>query len=907
MSKRKAKHPVLPGPTIEDRRIACGCGFSVTVTVRRIVDTDRDAKELKALQEGRLNQVRCPRCKAEHTLECPVAVYDPGRQAVFLCVPEAQRHRTLRLLADLFRGVELVVGGGPLGRLVVRPFLVGGGCGLAEAQEVHEQEAIATAAAAERAAEQQEARGELDVRSEALAEREAALGLREQTLEEARHEHERLRRQADELNQALDGRETDLVSRGERLDIRDRELDAREAELNSARAELDAQEEGLSARETDLSGSQQAVDDLRRKLEARVGDMVAGRQPPTEPYPALDRAKVDVEDATPTVVTEPVAPEAEERTLTEPDVPPADQEDVTVEEGEQRTWSPAIDEAWDLDVGGRRPPEEPAEAPAKVAGADHAPTSRFTYPEGGAEGRRDTRDVEVLAPEPAVGPFSEFDAELADGRPAYATLHGEEVFLCHKVPGPQLDDLLARRLDLRVQLHRTDHDAVVALLLVCTDGEEEQEALWWLLDHGRETDRDVLERLGEHFAPSVVLFDGDRRPRRRLPFQRPLEENVRLVLDEAERWRQGRRKPDWPRAAALVDGEGFDRVGAMQHPFAHEEFALVTSPEQARIRSGVLDYWTEADNRDYLTLVKCLPLQDLERVQRRLLEAALHFGVGLAERTASLAVELGLARSRKDLLQRLIAAFAETVLKLKTGGEPHDLGDVGEWDNWQALIEQADSEGVDIDPSILSLAEGSMERVRSLVEDAPPDRTKTPPARRLAPSSPSSPSSPAPEPLAPGAGGTAVLSEDDLLPVQEGDLEELSTDGLIKLLDQDDLALDAAKLLGRRGGLEVARALVTRIASGDGKGRLLALDVLGELGDEALRAVCDGVKSRRRGVEVLDDAVAALDRAVGRKRLERLAKDRSRKVRDVARRVLARMREADQPTTEDGGGGEKTS
>ena len=92
-----------------------------------------------------------------------------------------------------------------------------------------------------------------------------------------------------------------------------------------------------------------------------------------------------------------------------------------------------------------------------------------------------------------------------------------------------------------------------------------------------------------------------------------------------------------------------------------------------------------------------------------------------------------------------------------------------------------------------------------------------------------------------------------------------------------------------RGEREVADALVARVRGDQGPGRTRSLECLASLGDVAVAAVLEGVKSRRRGDESLDDAVAILVRAVGKDRVERLKRDRSRKVRDAVRRVLERL------------------
>ena len=878
MTSQRADHPVLPGPTSQRTRIACDCGFHVSVEALRIVDADRDSAEVAAFQAGKLNAATCPRCQAVQRVEVPVTVYDPGREAVFICLPASQRHRTLQALVDYFGALASGVGGGPLPPFVLRPILVLGVARLGDALEARDQASLAEVAARDGVETARHAQDELQVRLGALSEREGALELRERTLEEARYEQEHRAREADELSDALRRRETDLVSRGERLDLRERELDARASSLDDLAEKFDSRAEELGGRET-------AIDEMRRQLELKAGDVVQGRPAPaapvqTAPYPAV-ASDDDGEEGAPTLVTPAVGAASAAPPPTEPQSPAARD---AAQQGAERQWSPDIDEAWGLDVG-RREAAEP-DRPA-TGGGDHSPTVRFSYQEGGGDGRR--ADVEVLAPAPTVGPFAEFDTAAAGGRAWYVAAHEDEVFLCQRVAGSDLDDLLSRRLDLRVQLHRLERGPVVALLLVCADVESEAEAFWWLLDVGANADRAILERLAAGFSPSVVLFDGDRRPRRRLPFQRPLERNVRAAIDAATAWLGRCKDPSWEQAAADYEAPGYDRIGAMRHPFSQDVFGVVQTPAQARFGLGVLDYWLRDENRDYLTLVKSFPATELEAISRRVIKAALDLGIALNETTMRIALDAGLTKGPREAIRQSLAAFAEVALRLR----PHDLDDVAEWENWQQLLEQAEASRVEVDPSILTLAENSMERVRSLVESGPDEPARTPrPRAHQPPPPPPSDEEGEEDP------GDQEFTDEDLIPEREAGA--LSVEDLVRMLGEE--GADASAELARRSAPEVARALVRLLAREDVAHRERALDLLGGLGQDGLKAVCEGIKGLRRGSEALDDALAALDRSVGRQEIDRLGKDRSRKVRDAARRVVKQLRARDGAA---GGGGPK--
>jgi hypothetical protein len=940
MAKQTQQGAILPGPSTRDLRVLCDCGTVVLATVVVVVDAAAEPELLAKLLDGQLNTADCPTCETSHDLSPPVVLHHRLSKSIHLVLSEGSRHRALAELADYIRSLEAAGGGDTLPEYMLRPHLVPGSAGLGAALEAHEARSAARADA-------EAAAGGLEQATADLEQRVQAINMREQALDEARDALDADGRSSDERTRDLEQQLADQGARDEQLARRESEMAALEAAISAREGEVEARgssargaEEGLGERELSLDERQAALDEreaalgegeaaldsMRRGLEEQAGELAARQASPTvvtrskvppEADPEAAEAEAEpAEDAYPDIDDRP----SEEHSVVEVDIaaepadevdpePPGDEEsDVDtvittlpaeadaaegeesakgVDEGDEgeEEWSEGLDEAWDLDFAAVGEGEEgaPAEECSNTLDTgkrkDIAATRRVDHPNGRA--RREASDVEVITRGPDAGPFEEFDTQAGQGTPRYLVVEGGEVYLCHKVPAAELDEILGRStLDLRLQMHRVDDDAVFAMLLVApgTDGADE-ELLHWLMDHEEDLDGEAIGLLAQSFRPVVVLFDGDNRPRKAIPFERPLEDNVRAAVDAATAWRASRETADWHTAAAQVAADGFDRLGGMEHPFHRDAFTRLESPGHVRFALGILDYWSREENRDYLSFVKSFPMEEFRVILRRALSTSVEFGIALTDGLAEMAIDLGVVPTRRELVRGALASFAEVALRLK----PNDLDEVAQWENWQALLEQAEARGVPVDPSILQLAERAMERVRQMVEGAAPEGQAEPEAE---------PAREAPEVDAEadaeedGLDSTADLIDDSEIVVAP--LEERSDGDLVALLDDDELAAEAGRVLRERGGAGVAAALVTRVAKGEGAGRSYAVDTLGGLGGDAFKAVRDGIQGLTRGDKSVDDALAAMVAVVGRGNVEKLKKHRSRKLRDAARRVLKR-------------------
>lgn len=540
-------------------------------------------------------------------------------------------------------------------------------------------------------------------------------------------------------------------------------------------------------------------------------------------------------------------------------------------------WTRDMDAAWDLSPGGAGPGSSapPAAPPAEGAAPAGALQPPHLEPATDAD-REATRRVHIqdVAPaKPGVdeveararshdlrprGPFERWDASQALGGDRYLALHEGEVYLCLRGPAESVAGVLERSLDLRVQLHLLAAGAgvLIELLGVGLSGEREEIAYWWV-DHRRGVGRDAMATLSRSFRPSLVLFDDKGSPVRMLRFERPLEANAEQILKRAAQWER-HRLVDVAAVRAAVLRPEFDRVGQMEHPFYQDAFARIESPAQSRFTLGVLSYWLQPDNRDYLVFVKSFPYEELETLTKRLLRASVAFGVALDPELEAEALRLGLAGDERALLAKQLANFAEVSLRIK----PNDLDELQEWENWEALLTSCEAAGLDVDDDIVKLAERAMLAVQRLT--APPG---TQPAEEGGPAAPSASylgAVAAPPPLESDAAAASPIPPPA---APEGGWRTIQTpapQGLVRMLADEGMAHDAEDALASMGAPGV-EALVDGIAGEPPDSASLPawLSALVRFGEQALPPLCEALQSAEAPNPSLDCAVAALLHGLG--------------------------------------------
>ncbi len=256
-----------------------------------------------------------------------------------------------------------------------------------------------------------------------------------------------------------------------------------------------------------------------------------------------------------------------------------------------------------------------------------------------------------------------------------------------------------------LQLHRVPTYPLLVMLFTFQDRNGEvQDYLFCPLDVEDTNTLIFLDILMQDFSFQVFLCDDNYEAYRDLQIQLSLEPNVEYLIEQARQWKQtiepGLR--NITQAISLFQRPEFDRLGQMSHNFSHDSFSDIHSPARARLASGIIAYWSEPDQYDYLLTIKSFPIEYFKTIQKRVLKACLEFGIFMPTHLLHLAVDANLGQSVPDLLRQMLASFAEVNLNLR---QSNDLDLWDNLENWQQLFDMCDQHGVEIDDDIEELAQ----------------------------------------------------------------------------------------------------------------------------------------------------------------------------------------------------------
>ncbi|MFW5965894.1 MAG: CpXC domain-containing protein [Persicimonas sp.] len=309
------------------------------------------------------------------------------------------------------------------------------------------------------------------------------------------------------------------------------------------------------------------------------------------------------------------------------------------------------------------------------------------------------------------------DFELRDAR--RVTEHGERIIAAAAVSSEVLDELQeADELTFFVQLNDDHGYPLVGLLLAALDEEQQEVAsVGWALDIAGEEDGALLDALEEDLAFRVVLYDRGGDVNAVFDVDAPLEANLSWIRqtaatrleelgdgadafeDAARRWRKG----------------ATGRLETMRHNFASNRFDQVNGLSDLALAVGVVGFWSTPERFAYLVAHRSYPVDQFESLRERVIRGAIEHGLHLNKPLRELAVDMGIASDEKDLVEQLITEFTEVTVGLRD----NDLDPLGEWENWEALVNAAERLGVQVDPDVLELAEASLNRARRFEESAP--------------------------------------------------------------------------------------------------------------------------------------------------------------------------------------------
>lgn len=260
------------------------------------------------------------------------------------------------------------------------------------------------------------------------------------------------------------------------------------------------------------------------------------------------------------------------------------------------------------------------------------------------------------------------------------------------------------QVDCLLQLHRMPSYPLLVLMLTFQDADGVvSDYVFCPFDIDDPQVLIFMDMLMQDFSLQVCLCNEQYQVYRDLQVQLPLEPNVEYLLEQARNHKDsidsGLRNVS--QAVSLFQRDEFDRMGQMSHNFNHDSFSEIRTPAQARLASGIIAYWSEPEQHDYLVSIKSFPLEYFQTIQKRVLAACVDSGIFVPLHLMRKATEFGLGNSVPELLRRMLANFAEVNLNLR---QANDLDPWDNVENWQNLFDLCDQFDVAIDDDIEELA-----------------------------------------------------------------------------------------------------------------------------------------------------------------------------------------------------------
>jgi len=285
---------------------------------------------------------------------------------------------------------------------------------------------------------------------------------------------------------------------------------------------------------------------------------------------------------------------------------------------------------------------------------------------------------------------------IVSGEP---TLIGEredgQVRFAASISGPELDELVSKPLEVRLELHRMPTYPVVCIEVGSTESlaGEGPRPISFLLELEEVAHRGVLHALQSNFTFTLELFDKEYLPVKQKVLSANLSDNVPYVMAAAEAHIKNTDEHDcsFTKAVIALNNPSYDRYG-LHHPerrqFSEEALSMLDTPNQVRRALAVAERFSIPDNEEYLLMIRSYPLALWHARRREIVERAVELGLWPGGDLAQVAVSEGIARSRKDLIKKLQSNF--TMLS----HDPADLENTAIEDNWAALEHEGERLGL---------------------------------------------------------------------------------------------------------------------------------------------------------------------------------------------------------------------
>jgi len=211
-------------------------------------------------------------------------------------------------------------------------------------------------------------------------------------------------------------------------------------------------------------------------------------------------------------------------------------------------------------------------------------------------------------------------------------------------------------------------------------------------------------RLEIHFCTKTYTIYRD------LHIDLPLEQNVEYLLDEGRIWMESLAPSarNFRKALTQFQKPDYDRLGKMSHNFDKNSFSGIESPAKAKFAVGIMAYWSEQEQYDYLLTRKSFPIKYFRDIQKRVLNACIDFGIHMPDHLMRFAIDQGVSDSFEDIVRRTLSSFTEFNLHIR---QPNDLDPWDNLDNWQKILDACDEYDIEVDQDIEKLIEAAERRV----------------------------------------------------------------------------------------------------------------------------------------------------------------------------------------------------
>jgi len=432
------------------------------------------------------------------------------------------------------------------------------------------------------------------------------------------------------------------------------------------------------------------------------------------------------------------------------------------------------------------------------------------------------------------------------------------------------------------------------LLLSLLGQAQEGQPIRLALDGHSDSDLRVLEHLSRSFRARVALYVGGVY----------LETLTAASLREGVAQAISERIAQLPAARpALGSGDALLRVQHAPPPLTNDDLPFGPARREASTTATVLASveqlasWLRPEKLAEATLTYCIPHNVIDATIRRVLRAAVAFGIALPDELLPLAVELRAARDVPSLVRSQLQSFRQRVER----GE-NDLGGTATRKNWERLLSLADANAVPVDDAARVLATAQSARPSPGRDPSRPTRPfeglsgaelrarlgrpeeRLQAIRELCARAPSG----GPEPVL----DTLPQLTRDELPAAVASLlafGEAAADGLVAALSASDPALRQLAALGL-GRLKHRRALLPLLKQLEAEDSEIQPELARALGDfgaaalPALTRVAAGSEQPDRFIE----ALAHVANHGAAREVERLENSAEPSVSYAARKAMAR-------------------